>query len=382
MRDVTARQTPPKRKPMRRRLAPFVPIAVLALLAALAIQRCSRSHERELWARCKVVYETKNLADLDALESYIATYPRSFHAEDANYYYATLAYDAQPCDSLRPMWTRVLESRNPERAAEAAVRLGDCALSSRDYPVALAFYERVVNGDTSWTVDACLGAGRVAEAKADVARARRYYHRALARARTNAQIVDAANRLGAADLMTLAQEGRRQHRVENGENAYLIAHRYGLTLGALVAQNRWMKDPSRLFVGDVLLIPPSGFDLVASLDDFALYLTHKGRVIRYYPMATGAPSTPTPTGDYSVKSVGGRGSPRVNGGSSSYWIGFDLTGYGVEGGADINTLRTASTPGTLRLMDGDAEELMKLLSAGASVRIVKRSATLPWLFAP
>lgn len=382
MREVKARPQRPPRTPRGRRLKRLSLLVLFLLVGTFGVQRWLHVQEQKLWNQCQTVITTRDLEKLNVLERFIRRYPRSPHVEEVLYYYASFAHPVQPCEALQPIWTRVLQSKNPEYAEEAAVRLGDCALSRGDLPQALEFYRGAFQGNTRWAVDALLKAGRIAETQSNVVQARRFYHDALTRAQTNAQIVEAATRLGTLNLTALARERRRLHRVQNGENASVVARRYGITLKALLAQNRWLKNPSQLYVGDVLLLPPSGLGLTASLENFALYLTHRERIIRYYPMAVGAIDTPTPVGTYFVKSIGDRRALRLGGNRSRSGIAFDLTGHGIEGGANLQTLRTATTSGTLQLLDSDVEELSRLLSVGVPVRILRRSPPIPWAFLP
>lgn len=64
-----------------------------------------------------------------------------------------------------------------------------------------------------------------------------------------------------------AQDGSQSHIVQTGENLYRIALRYGLTVNELAAANG-ITDPTRIFVGQILVIPGSTTaNATASLDN-------------------------------------------------------------------------------------------------------------------
>lgn len=56
-------------------------------------------------------------------------------------------------------------------------------------------------------------------------------------------------------LMPSFAEAAQVHRVARGETMFYIAQRYGLTVDELVAQNGYLRNPSKIFVGQVLIVP-------------------------------------------------------------------------------------------------------------------------------
>ncbi|SNS41970.1 polysaccharide deacetylase family sporulation protein PdaB [Anaerovirgula multivorans] len=50
-------------------------------------------------------------------------------------------------------------------------------------------------------------------------------------------------------------EAAQVHRVARGETMFYIAQRYRLTVDELVAQNGYLRNPSKIFVGQVLIVP-------------------------------------------------------------------------------------------------------------------------------
>lgn len=76
-------------------------------------------------------------------------------------------------------------------------------------------------------------------------------------------------------VMPLAAQDTLTHTVSRGENLYRISQRYGVTVEAISAVNG-ITDPSRIFVGQVLVIPAAGAVFVPSTPQ---------------PLPTGAAST-------------------------------------------------------------------------------------------
>ena len=118
------------------------------------------------------------------------------------------------------------------------------------------------------------------------------------------------------------------------------------------------------------------FSLEADLSEHTLLLKRDGRVVRRMMVATGAPSTPTPTGRYELtdklvpdRSVAYYGccvlalsghQPNLRPG----WAGGNR--IAIHGGSGIGTDASA---GCLHLDDADLRRLMKMLSVGTPVVI-------------
>ncbi|WP_257792030.1 L,D-transpeptidase [Anoxybacter fermentans] len=108
--------------------------------------------------------------------------------------------------------------------------------------------------------------------------------------------------------------------------------------------------------------------MVVSLAERRLYLFENGRIIRSYPVAIGKPSTPTPTGEYSIrhklKNPGGPFGTR--------WMSFK-SHYGIHGTNSPGLIGQAVSHGCIRMLNKDIEELYDLVQVGTPVKIIAGS---------
>ncbi len=116
--------------------------------------------------------------------------------------------------------------------------------------------------------------------------------------------------------------------------------------------------------------------LRADLSDRSLVLMRGGRVVRRMPVAIGSPSTPTPTGRFSLtdKLIPGREVSyygccllALSGHQANLrpgWAGGDR--IAIHGGPSIGT---AASAGCLHARDSDLKRLMKILPIGTPVVI-------------
>jgi lipoprotein-anchoring transpeptidase ErfK/SrfK len=119
--------------------------------------------------------------------------------------------------------------------------------------------------------------------------------------------------------------------------------------------------------------------ILVSLPDRKLALVEDDRVIRVYPIAVGAPSSPTPTGVYTIAqrvplptwygpnhTVIGPGKTNPVG---TRWLGLSLKGYGIHGTNSPASIGHNASHGCVRMRNRDVEELFDLVSVGAVVEL-------------
>lgn len=118
--------------------------------------------------------------------------------------------------------------------------------------------------------------------------------------------------------------------------------------------------------------------LIISIPDRKLALIEDGQVLKVYPIAVGAPSTPSPTGPMRIinKIVGptyfhsgqiirpGKSNPL-----GSRWLGLSKKGYGIHGTNAPNSIGKAASHGCFRMHKADVEELFTLVRVGDGVEI-------------
>ena len=91
-----------------------------------------------------------------------------------------------------------------------------------------------------------------------------------------------------------------------------------------------------------------------------------------YPIAVGKPSTPTPTGSYSIinKII------NPGGALGTRWLGLNIPGgnYGIHGTNNPDSIGKAVSNGCIRLHNKDVEQLFSYVSVGTQVTITNDKA--------
>ncbi len=119
--------------------------------------------------------------------------------------------------------------------------------------------------------------------------------------------------------------------------------------------------------------------IVVSLEDKKLALVEDGQVKKVYTVAVGKPSTPSPTGTFTIarrvknptyshdgKTVlPGPGNP-----VGSRWMGLNIKGYGIHGTNEPRSIGKAASHGCIRMAKKDLEEMYEMVSVGDSVELV------------
>jgi lipoprotein-anchoring transpeptidase ErfK/SrfK len=118
--------------------------------------------------------------------------------------------------------------------------------------------------------------------------------------------------------------------------------------------------------------------IVVSLQDRELALLENGQVKVIYPVAVGKPSTPSPTGIYTIVNhvkdptyyhhgvviPPGRWNPVGN-----RWMGLSVAGYGIHGTDVQSSVGKAVSHGCIRLRRADIEALFAQVRVGDRVEI-------------
>lgn len=118
--------------------------------------------------------------------------------------------------------------------------------------------------------------------------------------------------------------------------------------------------------------------LVVSIPDRKLVLVEDGQMKRVYPVAVGKPSTPSPSGSFSIVrrvsnptySHNGRVvAPGPKNPVGSRWMGLSLKGYGIHGTNEPSSIGKAASHGCIRMAKADLEELYAEVQVGDAVEI-------------
>jgi lipoprotein-anchoring transpeptidase ErfK/SrfK len=120
-------------------------------------------------------------------------------------------------------------------------------------------------------------------------------------------------------------------------------------------------------------------EVVVSIPDRKLALVENGEVVKIYPVAVGKASTPSPTGEFTVKNrvtnptYYHKGQVIPSGPTNpvgTRWIGLSQKGYGIHGTNAPRSIGKAASHGCIRMAKADLQELFELLRPGDKVLIV------------
>jgi lipoprotein-anchoring transpeptidase ErfK/SrfK len=132
--------------------------------------------------------------------------------------------------------------------------------------------------------------------------------------------------------------------------------------------------------GAVETVPvPAKRVIVVSLEDRKLALVEDGQVKKVYTVAVGKPTTPSPSGTFSIarrvknptyshdgKAVlPGPGNP-----VGTRWMGLSVKGYGIHGTNEPKSIGRAASHGCIRMARKDLEEMYEMVSVGDTVELV------------
>jgi hypothetical protein len=121
-----------------------------------------------------------------------------------------------------------------------------------------------------------------------------------------------------------------------------------------------------------------GRRIVVSIPDRKLAYIVDGEVVKVYDTAVGKPSTPSPSGEFSVihriplPTWYGHKTPVPPGKDSplgSRWIGLSIAGYGIHGTNAPKSIGSAASKGCIRMRNQDVEELFEMVKVGDVVEL-------------
>lgn len=154
--------------------------------------------------------------------------------------------------------------------------------------------------------------------------------------------------------------------IQRGDTLTAIARIFNVSLQGLLNSNPGI-NPNALYVGQVICIPvaPSPVQITVSIGAKRLSLYRQGRLVKTYPVATGKPATPTPTGNFTIVNK------QVNPGGpfGTRWMGLSKPHYGIHGNNNPASIGTAASNGCIRMYNEDVNELFNQVPVGAAVSI-------------
>ncbi len=167
------------------------------------------------------------------------------------------------------------------------------------------------------------------------------------------------------------------HKVEPGDSLVKIAKKYNTTVDLIKKRNNISGDVIR--AGQQLSIYAGDFSVFVDKSQNILILKDGQQIIKVYHVSTGTNNS-TPIGDFKVTTklvdpvwfksgaIIPAESPQNELGTR--WLGFDLSGYGIHGTNQPETIGQQVTAGCVRMINREVEELFDILPVGTKVTIV------------
>lgn len=154
--------------------------------------------------------------------------------------------------------------------------------------------------------------------------------------------------------------------IQRGDILAAIARAFNISVQDILTINPGL-DPNNLMVGAIICLPvsPSPLSIRVSIRAKTLGLYRSGSLVKAYPVATGKPTTPTPTGTFTIINK------QVNPGGpfGTRWMGLSKPHYGIHGTNNPPSIGTAASNGCVRMYNNDVNELFNEVPVGTVVRI-------------
>lgn len=176
---------------------------------------------------------------------------------------------------------------------------------------------------------------------------------------------------------SLITPGSILYEIKPGDTLTKIAKEFKTT-PELIKKSNYLTD-DKIFPGRKIKVCTATFSIVVDKSQNTLILKTGEEIIKTYIVSTGINNS-TPLGNfkiinklvdptwYKAGAVVSAGSPDNILGSR--WLGFDLTGYGIHGTTDPQSLGRQITQGCVRMSKPDVEELYSIVPVGTEVTIV------------
>ena len=161
----------------------------------------------------------------------------------------------------------------------------------------------------------------------------------------------------------------------NGMSKWAIA----ASMAAVLGVQAMGQQTAEVQTASVQSTPVAKRVIVVSLEDRKLALVEDGQVKKVYTVAVGKPTTPSPTGTFTIarrvknptyshdgKTVlPGPGNP-----VGTRWMGLSVKGYGIHGTNEPKSIGKAASHGCIRMAKKDLEEMYEMVSVGDTVELV------------
>ncbi len=286
-------------------------------------------------------------------------------------------------------WSAILADATfqPNQRAEAAARLGELCAEAEppDLAGAIAAYSQAIERfpGTRWADWAAIALADAHIANKHPERAEAVLSDYAVRAKEPEAIQGKLGDVNIAILLSpLETEVPKTiwYSVSKGDTLAGIAKRFRTTVD-LLAEGNNIVNPQLLQVGDRLKVVTDSFRIVVDRSDNTLSLFCHEKLIKKYLVGTGEYGK-TPLGEFTIASKDidpmWRGIPFGDERNilGTRWMRITdkdgaLSGYGIHGTWQPDTIGKHSSQGCIRMLNKDVEELFKIVTIGTPVMIVE-----------
>lgn len=115
-------------------------------------------------------------------------------------------------------------------------------------------------------------------------------------------------------------------------------------------------------------VMPEKMSIVIDMDRLTLTLFENGEPLKQYPVAMGKYETPTPMGNWEIRSKD-TNPPDVMG---TRWLGLNIPygTYGIHGTYAYHSIGSFASHGCIRMFNSNVEEIFPMVTVGTPVTIV------------
>lgn len=166
----------------------------------------------------------------------------------------------------------------------------------------------------------------------------------------------------------------------NGTGKWVVAMSAATVLGMqAMGQQAGATQAATVQIDAVPATPVVKRVIVVSLEDRKLALVEDGQVKKVYTVAVGKPTTPSPTGTFSIarrvknpvyQHEGKIVQPGPGNPVGTRWMGLSVKGYGIHGTNEPKSIGKAASHGCIRMAKKDLEEMYELVNVGDTVELV------------
>ena len=219
------------------------------------------------------------------------------------------------------------------------------------------------------------------EAKGNLKEAKTLYEKLVNNFSNSPQVGDWQKRVWDLNIKLLFSpviiEGSVIYEIKPGDSLIKIAKEFNTTAELLKTSNGLSDD--KIIAGKKLKVWTKPFNIVVDKSQNTLILKYNDKVVKAYVVSTGINNS-TPAGSFKIINklvrptwfkagavVPPESPDNILG---SRWMGFELSGYGIHGTTEEETLGQQITQGCVRMANADVEELFTIVPVGTEVTIV------------